>query len=91
VLRRLDLALARAGYPRPPWRTPREHARALAARGAPGADLVSRVVTRYNEVRFGGQQLAPGEEADLVAVIRGLEHQLRRPGPIARDGEPGAT
>jgi hypothetical protein len=70
LLRSLDRALARRGLPRPPSRTPAEHVEVLRDQRAPAVDLVQDVVTRYNDVRFGGQELRDGELAELQAAVR---------------------
>jgi hypothetical protein len=70
LLRSLDRALARRGLSRPPWRTPAEHVEVLRDQRAPAVDLVQDVVTRYNDVRFGGREFRDGELAELQAAVR---------------------
>ncbi|MFO0686281.1 MAG: DUF3488 and transglutaminase-like domain-containing protein [Sandaracinus sp.] len=68
----LEREMTRLGTPRPPSATPVEHARALAARGAPHAAIVERVTARYVDARFGGAVLEPTELAALEREVQGL-------------------
>jgi transglutaminase-like putative cysteine protease len=68
----LERALLRAGRPRPPHRTPREHARALAAEGFAGADLVAELTEAYLAARFGGAALDPAAARALRRKLRAL-------------------
>lgn len=72
LIRALDGALAKLGWARPPDRTVREHADALAAAGFGGLDVVRGVVDRYVAVRYGGEALDPAELERLRRAIRGL-------------------
>ena len=72
LYRSLEKALLRAGQPRPPHRTPAEHADELAASGFAGADLVARITDRYVQARFGGEPLRPGEAASLRRELGAL-------------------
>jgi hypothetical protein len=83
LLRRLDKALALTGAPRPPCRTPMEHARHLERTLHPAADLVATVVERYNAVRFGGDQFEEGELRHLQGLVRTARRPVR-PSPLER-------
>lgn len=69
LYRRLEAALVLHGVPRPPSRTPAEHARALAETGLPGATLVLEVTARYNAARFGDEPIDEGDLARLETAI----------------------
>jgi transglutaminase-like putative cysteine protease len=47
-------ALGRRGWPRPAAATPREHARALARAGAPGASQLGELTELYYAAEYGG-------------------------------------
>ncbi|HJL33899.1 MAG TPA: DUF3488 and transglutaminase-like domain-containing protein, partial [Polyangiaceae bacterium LLY-WYZ-15_(1-7)] len=70
LYRRLEKALARAGRPRPPAVTPREHARALEDEGFPESEAVQQVTDAYEAARFGGEALDPAQREALKARIR---------------------
>jgi transglutaminase-like putative cysteine protease len=70
VLDELDRALKQRRAPRPPHRTPAEHARALALRGFLGHADVAAIVDRYNAARFGDTPLDAAELAALRARAR---------------------
>ena len=60
--------LARRGFPRPPARTPREHAATLRSSSAPGAAPYVELTELYYDVRFGAPALAAA--ADIAAARR---------------------
>ncbi len=66
----LDRTLSRRGYPRPPWRTPLEHAAWLKSRDHPASDLIRQVILRYNEIRFGGKTFGEDELEELRSKVR---------------------
>jgi transglutaminase-like putative cysteine protease len=68
ALERLLAALARAGVPRPPPRTLREHARGLAAREPRWAPL-EPLVESLHRTRFGGRPWTEREEHELVRAL----------------------
>lgn len=72
LYRSLEAAMAERGVPRPPQRTPHEHAAALASASFAGADLVTLVTDRYNEARFGTTELDSAEIAALESRVRAL-------------------
>lgn len=69
VYRQLERALARAGRPRPPGRTPREHAQQLVDEEFEHAQAVSDVTEAYLAARWGG---APADLAVLRARVRSV-------------------
>ena len=74
LYRALELALAKAGHPRPPARTPLEHVAHLEREGFPELELVREVTERYLSARYGGAALAPEE----LERLRGAVSALRR-------------
>ncbi len=74
LYRRLERVLAGRGRPRPPARTPSEHAALLEAEGFEGADVVLRVTRRYNEARFGPLPMSEAELDELERAVRALGH-----------------
>lgn len=78
LMRKLDAALSKQGRSRPIWRTPREHADSLTKREIAGAELVNRIVRRYNRSRFGGEAFAEGELDQLHDLIRQFEEISKR-------------
>jgi hypothetical protein len=72
LLAELDRALAVRERPRPPVRTPAEHARRLASEGFEGHEEATELVRRYDEARFGGVVLEPDELRALRARARRL-------------------
>jgi transglutaminase-like putative cysteine protease len=68
----LERRLAALGLPRPPRRTPLEHAAALTAEQVDLAGVAGLVTARYNEVRFGGGAFAPAEREGLLQQVRAL-------------------
>lgn len=77
LYRALDSALARAGHPRPPERTPLEHARELERTGFPHAALVREVTARYLDARYGGRELEPGELSRMLDALREIRRERR--------------
>jgi protein-glutamine gamma-glutamyltransferase len=81
--------LARRGWPRPPAATPREHARALARDGAPGASALEKLTELYYAAEYGGRS---GEAARAQArqLAGAIDHAVReaprrrKPGPFPR-------
>lgn len=65
LYRDLERALRRRGHPRPPARTPREHARHLEAEAFPGAEVVAEVTEHYEAGRWGAEELT---ERDLLRL-----------------------
>lgn len=68
LYRTLDRRLTKLGRPRPPGRTPREHADLLRAEGYPGAAVVDEVTEAYLASRWGDVPL----DAGLRTRIRSL-------------------
>jgi hypothetical protein len=76
--------LARQGLPRGEGQTPREHARALAARGAPGAAAFTALTELYYAARWAAQADAPPAPPEALAEARRLADDLRRAHAEAR-------
>lgn len=72
LYRALERALEARGRPRPPSRTPREHAEALAREGFAGSEAVAAITERYLEARFGGREIDAAELARLRGLLRTL-------------------
>lgn len=72
--------LARRGHPRPPGRTPREHARALGDASTPGAAPFGALTELYYAARWaGGSSLTPPVSADEARrLAREVRHAFRR-------------
>jgi transglutaminase-like putative cysteine protease len=68
--------LSRRGWSRPPAATPREHARALARDGAPGAAALAELTELYYAAEYGGRS---GEAACAQArqLAGAIDHALR--------------
>ena len=66
----LERALKRAGYARPPARTPREHALAVRVAGFARADTVDEITEAYLAARWGAQQIDLRELRSKVRSIR---------------------
>jgi len=81
LYRELEKTLRRKGHPRPPERTPREHAEALRTEGRAFAGVVLEVTARYEESRWGGEALADEEVALLRQKIATISKAQPRPGP----------
>jgi transglutaminase-like putative cysteine protease len=77
LYRALEQVLAGLGRPRPPSRTPREHAEALVQESFPHADAVRAITERYLEARYGGVPIERGELARLRALLREVERAPR--------------
>jgi hypothetical protein len=84
--------MRRKGLRRPPHQTPREFARAAAARlGAEGSDVegaVNLVTDLYYRVRFGGHAMDAAERAQTrqaLHTLKSIRHPRRRP-----PGQPAA-
>ncbi|MCB9604155.1 MAG: DUF3488 domain-containing protein [Sandaracinus sp.] len=69
LYRELDRKLVRIGRPRPPGRTPAEHAERLAAEGYAGAATVEEITSAYLASRWGEARL---DVPTLRARIRSL-------------------
>lgn len=69
LYRMLDRKLAKLGRPRPPGRTPREHADALRAEGYPGAALVDEVTEAYLASRWGEVPLDLGRFRTRIRAL----------------------
>ena len=67
----LEAALRRRGLPRPPGRTPKEHAASVEAAGFEAADAVHEITEAYLAARYGGAEL------DLPALKRRLRDVRR--------------
>lgn len=65
--------LARWGYVREVWRTPRELARWVVAREGDEARAVEEVTETYYHVRYGGRRLAAEERHAVDEFLRDLE------------------
>ena len=65
----LERAMARSGIPRAAHRTPREHAKDVAATAFPAADAIVEVTDAYELARFGGVTLPPER-------VRALKHRI---------------
>ena len=73
IYRELERALAKRGVPRPPHRTPLEHAKQLELNRFDAAAAVSRVTHQYLETRFGGRILSKTELRDLRRVVASVK------------------
>jgi transglutaminase-like putative cysteine protease len=69
LYRLLDRRLTKLGRPRPPGRTPREHADALRTEGYPASDVIDEVTEAYLASRWGE---VPLDAARLRVRIRAL-------------------
>ncbi len=65
---RMLAILRRRGYEKPAWLTPAEFARVLPA--SPTAEVVHRLTSAYNELRFGGRSEAG---VRMIELLRELE------------------
>ena len=77
LYRALELALAKAGHPRPPARTPLEHVAHLEREGFSAIELVRDITERYLSARYGGTPLEPGELERLRARVKTLARPKR--------------
>jgi transglutaminase-like putative cysteine protease len=77
LYRDLERALRRGGLPRPPSRTPREHADAIRATGHPFSEVVEEVTVRYEASRWGGERLPDEEVARLRKKIAEIPRGAR--------------
>jgi hypothetical protein len=59
--------LKRRGYSKPIWLTPAEFAHSLPA--SPVAELVARLTTEYNALRYGGERAAATRMAALLGEL----------------------
>lgn len=75
LYRALDVALARAGHPRPAARTPLEHVAHLERARSPYAAIAREITARYLDARYGGHAL---DASELDRLLRGLEALRRR-------------
>lgn len=66
----LERVLKRAGYVRPPARTPREHAAAVREGGFERADVVDEITEAYLAARWGAEKIDVGEMRSKVRSIR---------------------
>lgn len=75
IYKKLQLAMASAGIPRPPGTPPTKHAQNLTATSHPLAAVVSEVTLRYVQARFGDDPLHQADRDHLERLIR----SVRRP------------
>jgi hypothetical protein len=68
----LERRLKGLGFERPLHLTPKEFCHELAAAAPEVAGSAHRIVTRYNDVRFGGDRFGDTEVAEMRSQIRGL-------------------
>jgi protein-glutamine gamma-glutamyltransferase len=72
---RVGRALAHRGFARPDSQTPREHARALAEKGAPGAEDFAELTEAYYTVRYAPPPVAAAVD---LAAARALAARVRQ-------------
>jgi transglutaminase-like putative cysteine protease len=72
LFRDLSRRLARRGIVRRPSQTPRELVAETRARSMPEADVVAKVVDRYESTRYGGRPLEANDLAELRKEVRRL-------------------
>jgi hypothetical protein len=70
-------ALAGRGFPRRVASTPREHARELAARSAPGAGAYASLTELYYQARYAGAEVDLARARALGAEVRSELKQAR--------------
>ncbi len=75
LMRSLDRALGKLGWPRPTGRTGPEHVAHLSAAGFGETALVRRTVERYERARYGGEPLSVAESDRLRAEIRRMRRR----------------
>lgn len=66
----LEKVLKRAGYPRPPARTPREHATLVRDAGFERADVVDEITEAYLAARWGSRAIDVRELRSKVRSLR---------------------
>lgn len=79
LYRALERRLDRLGLPRPPERTPGEHAAALELIDGAVGPVARRITDRYHQVRFGGRTFAAGEVERLRVEIGAIERSPEGP------------
>lgn len=71
--------LRRKGHPRPPARTPREHARALLGAGVPGAEAFAELTELYYGAEYGDADVRDLDRAEaLSARVRAAFAEARK-------------
>ena len=78
LYRAMERRLARVGVPRPPARTPTQHAAQLARDEHPGADVVSAITKVYVDARFGTAHLSASEARSWRRRLRDVRRPRRR-------------
>lgn len=86
LYRAMERRLARVGVPRPPARTPTQHAAQLAREQHPGADIVRAITDVYVSARFGTGHLSAADARSWRRQLRAVRQPGRRAGIRTESG-----